>query len=283
METRNNIMELLKLALIVLVFYGLVRFGSAVAAMLTGARHRAYRVLAARYGGRCESRGMVDPPTVSFMHEGSRCRVGLAPVVAGQPSPPRTRVVARFPEGLPLRLELIPVGRPAPPQTPRGTRLVRSGSAEFDRAYLIRANDPVLTEELFRTEEVRRAVENLRRLCPPGGMLLSVNPERLLVQVDRNLGQSALLLETAVKQALTVLDHLQISVRDWLSQGVEIVSVTTDETDSTDPPRCDVCGDSIEGLHVVCSACRTPYHRDCWAFIGACSTFGCSSRTCQKV
>ncbi|HEU5116920.1 MAG TPA: hypothetical protein VFT74_09625, partial [Isosphaeraceae bacterium] len=113
--------EFLKLGLIVLVFYGLVRFGASIAAALSGARHRAYRVLAARYGGRCESRGLVDPPTVSFVHNGSRCRVGLAPVVAGQPSPPRTRVVTRFAQGLPLRLELIPVARPAPPQPPRGT------------------------------------------------------------------------------------------------------------------------------------------------------------------
>lgn len=275
--------DFLKLALIVLVFYGLVRFGASIAAVLTGARHRAYRVLAARYGGRCESRGLVDPPTVSFLHNGSRCRVGLAPVVAGQPSPPRTRVVARFSQGLPLRLELIPVARPAPPQPPRGTRLVRSGTPEFDRAYLIRANDPILTEELFRLEDVRRAVEDLRRLCPPGGMLLSVNPERLLVQVDRNLGQSAVLLETAVKQALTIHDRLQTSVRDWLSQGVEIVSVSDDESDPAAPPRCDVCGDPIEGLHVVCTVCRTPFHRDCWTFVGACSTFGCSSKTCQTV
>lgn len=275
-------LEILKLALIVLVFYGLVRFGASIAAVLGGARHRAYRVLAARYGGRCESRGLVDPPTVSFSYNGSRCRVGLAPVVAGQPSPPRTRVVARFAQGLPLRLELIPVARPAPPQPPRGTRLVRSGLADFDRAYIMRANDPVLTEELFRAEGVRKAVENLRRLCPPGGMLLSINPERLLVQVDRNLGQNVLLLDTAVKQALAIHDQLQTSVREWLSAGVEIVGVSEVEAESG-PPQCDVCGDEIKGLHVVCTVCRTPFHRDCWTFVGACSTFGCSSKSCQTV
>ncbi|HEU5116925.1 MAG TPA: RING finger protein, partial [Isosphaeraceae bacterium] len=111
-----------------------------------------------------------------------------------------------------------------------------------------------------------------------------INPERLLVQVDRNLGQSAVLRDTAVKQALILHDQLQTSVRDWLSEGVEIVSVSADEADpAIPPPQCDVCGDPIEGFHVVCTVCRTPFHRDCWTFIGACSTFGCSSKSCQTV
>ena len=36
----------------------------------------------------------------------------------------------------------------------------------------------------------------------PGGMLVSINPERLLVQVDRNLGQSIEALAAAVREAL---------------------------------------------------------------------------------
>src|SRR5690606_36656423 len=109
---------------------------------LAGGRHRAYRQLAARYRGSYEHRGIVAPPTVSFGHNGSALRVGLAPVVPGQPAQPRTRVVDRFARGLPFRLELIPTGRPVPPQPPKGTRLVNTGHLEFDRAYLVRANDP---------------------------------------------------------------------------------------------------------------------------------------------
>ena len=42
----------------------------------------------------------------------------------------------------------------------------------------------------------------------PGGMLVSINPERLLVQVDRNLGQSSEALAQAVREALVIHDGL---------------------------------------------------------------------------
>ena len=104
--------ELLVLALIALPLYLLVRFMAAAAGWMSGRRFRAYRQLAQRYRGRYENRGMSEPPTVSFAYNGSTVRVGLAPPIPGQPSPPRTRVVIRFGRGLPMRLELAPAARP---------------------------------------------------------------------------------------------------------------------------------------------------------------------------
>jgi hypothetical protein len=275
--------ELLFLGIFVLVLYLVVRLAATVMAGLTGARHRSYRQLAARYGGRYENRGLVDPPTVSFAHGGSNVRVGLAPTVAGQAAAPRTRVVARFGRGLPFRLELIPIGRPAPAQAPKGTRPVRSGHADFDRAYLVQANDPDIAREFLGGDPVRGAIENLRRLCPPTGMLVSINPERLLVQVDRNLGQHALLLEAAVRDALVIHDGLLHGVTSRLAVGIDIVAVGPAAAEEAGPPVCEVCGEPIAGLHVVCIACKTPCHRDCWTFVGGCSIFGCSSKQCVSV
>jgi hypothetical protein len=273
--------ELGLLGLFVLVLYLAVRLGSSALAGLSGARHRAYRQIAQRYRGRYENRGLVDPPTVSFSHNGSNVRLGLAPVVAGQPSIPRTRVVARFARGLPFRLELMPMGRPAPAQPPKGTRLVRSGHPEFDRAYIVQANDPDIAREFLRPESVRSAIEELRKMAAPTGMLISINPERLLVQVDRNLGQHGLLLEHAVRGALMIHDSLQDSVAARMTEGIDVVAVGPAAPEEAGPPVCEVCGDPITGHHVMCSACRTPFHRDCWSFVGACSTFGCPSKQCQ--
>src|SRR3954470_11098570 len=94
-------MELVVLGVIVLILYAAVRLFAAIVARLTGARHRAYRQLAAKYRGRYENRGLVDPPTVSFPYNGSSVRVGLAPNATGQTAPARTRVVIRFGHGLP--------------------------------------------------------------------------------------------------------------------------------------------------------------------------------------
>lgn len=275
--------ELIVLALFLGVIYLGIRLVSGMLARLTGARYRAYRQLAHRYQGKYENRGLVDPPTVSFRHNGSSVRVGLAPVVPGQSAPPRTRVVARFARGLPFRLELMPLGRPAPTQPPKGTRPVRSGHPEFDRRYIAQANDLEISSELLHPFNVRTAIDSLRNMAPPNGMLLSINPERLLVQVDRNLGNNATLLNYAVRDALVIHDWLQASVASRLSQGIDIVAAgAAGAEEASGPPGCEVCGDPITGLHVVCTTCRTPFHRDCWTFIGGCSTFGCQGKQCAS-
>ena len=112
-------MELIVLGLIILFLYAFIRLMTSFSGWIGGARYRAYRQLANRFHGRYESRGISDPPTVSFHYHGTTVRVGLAPTVPGQPANPRTRVVARFRRGIPFRLELAPITRPAPPRRPR--------------------------------------------------------------------------------------------------------------------------------------------------------------------
>ena len=267
--------------LILFVIYLTVRLLVSASAWVAGNRHRAYRLLAAQYDGRYENRGLSDPPTVSFSHRGSSVRVGLAPNVPGQMLGPRTRVVARFRQGLPFRLELAPIHRPAPPQAPKGTRLVRVGETAFDRAFVVQANDPEMARA-FLSDQVRVSVEWLQRLGPAGGMLVSINPERLLVQIDRNLALvSADSLLSAVRHTLVLHDGLQAGVASRMSQGIEIVSAGPASVEESGPPICKVCGEPIEQPGVVCAVCKTPHHRDCWDFVGACSIYGCSSKRCD--
>lgn len=46
---------------------------------------------------------------------------------------------------------------------------------------------------------------------------------------------------------------------------------------------CQVCGEGIETDVVFCVRCHTPHHRDCWKYMGQCSTFGCGSVQCDDV
>ena len=275
-------MELVRIVVIVLVLYGIMRLVGRIAKGVSGSRFRAYRQVARRYGGRYESRGMVDPPTVSFDHGGSGVRVGLAPAVPGQPAGPKTRVVARFEHGQPLRLEVSPRARPGPAQEPRGTRPVRLGRPEFDRVFLVRSNDPGLAAELLERPGFRLALERLRGLAPPAGMLLSVSPERLLVQVDRNLAAQAGLLEAAVGEALALHDALRDGVEARMTEGIAIVAAGPATEEEAGPSMCKVCGEGIErdGPHVICLACRSPSHRDCWDYVGGCPIFGCRGKQC---
>ncbi len=269
-------------ALFALVLYGLIRGSVKLGSIALGGRYSAYRQLAADFHGRYEPRGLADPPTVSFTHSGATVRVGLAPTIPGQANPPRTRVVIRFNQGIPFRLELTPTLRPSPPQPPKGTRVVRVGDATFDRSFLIRANDPEMARD-FLTAPVRWALEGLGRLGPVGGMLVSINPERMLVQVDRNLGQAINQLSAVVQEALVIYGGLQAGVTARLAEGVAIVAAgPASAADADGPPTCKVCGDPIgDAPTVVCTTCLTPHHRDCWEFIGACSIFGCQGKAAR--
>ncbi|MDX2039512.1 MAG: hypothetical protein SFX72_22930 [Isosphaeraceae bacterium] len=270
--------ELFFVGVILALLYLTVRAGALFVRALGGRRFRAYSSLARRYRGKYENRGFNEPPTVSFDYNGSLVRVGLAPVMPGQSMPPRTRVVARFSKGIPFRMELAPVARSLPPQPPRGTRPVRIGINEFDQRFHVQANDPEMARD-FLAPPVRDAIGRLVRMSPVGGMLVSINPERILVQVDRNLGQSADALIAAVHEAMKIHDGLAVGVASRLRQGVEIVEVGTVPVEESGPPICKVCGQTVEaGPRMLCVVCRVPYHQDCWEFIGSCSVFGCTGK-----
>ena len=43
-----------------------------------------------------------------------------------------------------------------------------------------------------------------------------------------------------------------------------------------DSARCSVCGFSINDNYLCCTACKTPYHNDCWDYMWhKCSIYGC--------
>ncbi len=49
-------------------------------------------------------------------------------------------------------------------------------------------------------------------------------------------------------------------------------------------PTCQVCGDTREEIpFVACQSCGTPHHKDCWAFNGQCSVFGCGADSYKNI
>jgi hypothetical protein len=273
-------MELIALGVLLWLLYWGMRLLTRFFAFLGGGRHRAYHILAARHRGRVESRGVSDPPTVSFAHKGSSVRIGLAPNAPGQSHGPRFRVVSRFPKGIPFRLELAPRSRAAPTQAPKGTRLVRIRDPQFHRDYLVQANDPDIADDWLGAGSTREAIERLRRLCPPSGMLLSVNPERILVQVDRNLAAQPEALLSAVAEALWLHDRLLECVHRRVAQGIAIIDAGPPQGEVVEAPLCKICCGPIEDANrrVLCAVCQTPHHDDCWEFNGGCSVYGCKGK-----
>ncbi len=242
-------------------------------------RRRAYRELASAYHGQVESRGQNLTPLVSFRRRGALVRVGLAPDTPGQPQPPRTRVVARFPWSVPFRLELAPRSRVLQAQPPKGTRPIEPGDPRLAHALRIHANDPEIALD-FLNPTAAAALARLEILAPIGGLLISVNPERLLVQVDRDLTVAADLLHGIVAAAIVLYDQLVDAVARHASQGVAIVDEATAEQHASETIVCKVCGQSLgAGPTVRCDSCHTPHHQDCWDYVGKCSIYGCSGKS----
>jgi hypothetical protein len=273
-------MQMLIIVLIVLFIYVFIRLLARFSAWIAGSRFRAYRHLAAHYGGRYESRGLSECPTVSFTYNGATVRVGLAPTIPGQPGQiPRTRVVVRFRRGIPLRLELAPVERPAPKQAPKGTRLVKAGYPDFDAGFTVQANDREITRD-FLSPEVQGAITDLHRVVHAGGMLVSINPERMLVQIDRNLAAHPDALLWVVSKSLFLHEALTVTVSHGMHQGIDIVDDPQARRENAGPATCKVCGEAISnGAVIICASCRTPHHRDCWEYVGGCSIYGCNGKS----
>jgi hypothetical protein len=41
---------------------------------------------------------------------------------------------------------------------------------------------------------------------------------------------------------------------------------------------CQVCGMSMRSRTVRCETCQTPHHRECWKYMGHCSTYACNGK-----
>ena len=269
------------LGFLVLAFYILIRLFSSLVAGVFGSRHRVYRRIAARYRGKYEHRGH-EPACITFPHQNTTVRIGLAPVVPGQPDKPRTRAIIQFASPLPLRMELYSRKRASPRQAPKNTRDVPIPQPAFDSTYKVLSNDPELTSKWLEPQQVRENIDTLSRLCLPDGALLSMNSERLLIQVDRDLGTSFQNMDTLVRVSLELWKSLESTVQTSRSQGINLLE-PEDNPQPLEAPGCKVCGDRILGDHVCCQSCGIPCHSDCWTFVGGCSTFGCQSKQCLKV
>lgn len=268
--------------LMVLFIYGVVRALSATAAWALGARYRAFRKLAARYGGRCESRGMSDAPIVSFQHGGDLVRVGLAPPGPNGATAPATRIIVRFRRPVPLRLELAPVGRDIPRRALKGTNPVELGDREFDGGFVVQSNDVDMARDVL-SPAARWAVHGLERLTPPGGLYVTVSPERLLTQLDRSLAEDAEPLFEAVVETLALRDAIIAGVERRQTEGVELLD---DPDDDAGPTICKVCAEPIDPADpavVVCEACGAPHHLECWRYVGRCSIYGCGCKEAKPL
>ena len=69
--------------------------------------------------------------------------------------------------------------------------------------------------------------------------------------------------------------NVTVSIEAKHSEGIDLGELI-DSGDSGG--ECQICGAEMTEGVMVCRACKTRHHEECWRYYGACSTFGCGER-----
>ena len=233
--------------------------------------NRAYQRFAEARGGELHNRQLFQSPKVSFAHHGARALLSIY-----EPGDStgllHTQLTYTVPEGWPYRLEVFPQRRPDEGvSTPNDIRI---GDDEFDRRYVVKANDAKFARE-YLDGAARQALEDIRNLLGNDRILVSLNSSRLMVRKESVIA-GADDLSVFADLACRLQDRIELF---WQrASGIEILDESAPEPDAA-APTCQICGSEIAPeVRVNCRRCSTPHHKDCWEFNGQCSTYACGEK-----
>ena len=226
-----------------------------------------YAQLAERFGGTADRGDWMRRPTARFVHNGANVLVDVYSTGGKHPQY-YTQVHVTWPDKT-LRCEVYPANFFSKVGNYLGMADVEIGAKEFDEEYQISGHDPEAMKA-FLSPGVQNAINDLRAFAGNGEIYVLVSGGTLLVKKHgfyREFDQ----LSRYVVLALELYEQAILTS----SRGVEFID---QPQPGVGPPICQVCGEAIEADPVLCRACKTPHHKDCWSYYGACSTYGCGEK-----
>ena len=256
---------------------GVVFIGLVIAAFVAGAQiqhakdlRAAYRRLANQYRGSCQHANLFDHPTVRFPYHNANVLVDIQ-LTRGEQSAYFTQLHISWPDRT-FRMEVYPTSFLERLGKLVGMTDIEIGSTKFDEMYIITGND-VAAIKSFLNGQVQLEIERLRQFSAEQGVYVSISGGRLIVKkpgVIRDFNT----LSRFVTVALRVFDHgMALS-----AEGIDFVENQGGASAVVEEVVCQICGEDIRLNAVSCRSCKTPHHKDCWEYYGACSTYGCGQR-----
>lgn len=226
-----------------------------------------YQRLALQYGGTCQRRGWLTYPSAHFSYRSAHVTVrvtnyGPHRIRQG----PMTLVVIQWPD-FGFRCEIVSPRLPPSVSSQHGLRDCNTGSPDFGRYYTVRSTDVAAATSLLNGV-VQHQIETLRTLPVPSPLRVEFGSGNLQICKGRVLRLYPELSEF-VQRALDLYDQLMLAG----SRGIEFLEQQSFQP--LDEVKCQVCGDEIREDLVFCRRCKTPHHRECWQYNGACSVFAC--------
>lgn len=240
-----------------------------VIAVLAG-RHAAkkwaetLRVVAERFPGMTvEKGGWLNTP--KLRHFGSGWQAIVSFFGGSKNSSPYTRVEFQLEKSVPV-LKLTPQGFFSGVSKFFGAQDIEIGVPEFDSRYMIAAQPPEFART-FLDGGARRAVEGIRSFSD--GLAIDVSGRSARVNLAKCLRDP----QTICAYLNSTFGFVGLLTSARGDTGIQVISETT-----TGEGVCQVCGQAIAADPVRCRKCRTPHHRECWTYLGGCSTFACGEK-----
>jgi hypothetical protein len=148
-------------------------------------------------------------------------------------------------------------------------RDIQTGDNAFDAQFTVRGADPQEVRHLLQ-DGVRWQINRLHHLFSDKGLYVLIQRGQILIQRPRTLRYED--LAKFVKRGFELYDQIMLT----RAAGIEFLA--EDEAQPLGDVICKVCGEEIVDEMVFCRRCKTPHHRDCWKFTGACSVYGCGEK-----
>jgi len=253
------------------LFFGIagavVGIGLYFAASSVREMNRALREAAARLGGTFREGGLFDDPEVDFTLAHSRAYLRICRRDRG--ALPYMRAAVDIRNRTKGRFSIEPVSLPVAFLRHFGPPYVTIGDREFDREYAVQSEPRSIAERVFAPSRRAQAIASVRRLLPEGRPSIVLDEEYLVVQVTRYDPDPELLM-ALVKTAEEILGYLL--------ESAPLPGIRVENVSSLSGGECPVCGSRMEEDVVNCEACRTPHHRECWHYMGRCTTYACRGR-----
>ncbi len=258
-------MECLAVFLLIVILVGVTMTMASQTHLGAERWSRAFQMLARRHGGRYVSGGWLGRPSVRFRYGGASVLVDL--FQGGRPRRMYLQVSFSFPDKG-LRCEAFP-RRFTSRETPfRDMHDVQVGAASFDAEYLVRCASRDQARRFF-SDGVQLQMNRIRYLLGNDNVYVSASGGRLLVKKELPRHGALDQIDDLVGWALELYDQAMLT----RSAAIEFIDHQT--LQGIDRCVCMVCGDELSDDVVLCRRCKTPHHRDCWLYYGACSTYGC--------
>ena len=226
--------------------------------------------------GQMHDRAPFESPKVSYIFRTSRV---LLSIYESGDQPPQfyTQLTYTIAPGWPHRVELFPQRFSEGDTRYLNVEDLQIGDAEFDKRYVLKANDPEFLGKYF-DDATKKAVEELRGLLANDKILVSINSSRLLVRKQGIVAGPA-----ELSRFCELSDALYDRILYFWQKAAGIEILEDGPEDPARCPVCQVCGVEIQpDVRVFCRRCKTPHHNDCWSFNDGCATYACGAKQFVK-